>query len=496
MHSPKNSAPFLASALVIVASVTYSFIRPALAPPPASSPPLTSSCHDEVSAAAYEQPDAIAAAERASHNEMEACLRQQRELTYTNAVWPGFHPLCVESASSGSVAVRALVRETGEVRTVRAPSVPALLGALKPLLESTYGDDDPTIVASEYDYPKHEWRMFTPLGDPLDHAAQLSAGALANVYEGGQFILPGWSIGHVTYVEIPVVDQETHVESFRTIPVRTVSLRPLAFSLEGFLTDEECDFVIGWAKQRLVRSRLAFMDGSNKEEEDVRTSTQVFMPRGGSRTIADLEHRAHNLTRLPYSLGENIQVLKYEPGQKYGAHRDYFSANDYHNQPGMLSSVEYGARNRLATVFWYMSTVAEGGETYFPRALNENGTEYKPWNGDHNDCYRGIAVKPVKGNAVLFYGMLPDGRLDERSLHGGCPPRGEGEQDTKWGANQWIWNQPARFRGTAFPRKGRDEGPPGCRDESDNCRAWASSGECNANPAYMETACKRSCGKC
>lgn len=88
------------------------------------------------------------------------------------------------------------------------------------------------------------------------------------------------------------------------------------------------------------------------------------------------------------------------------------------------------------SVFWYLQTVAEGGETYFPRALNAQGAaaksslpprlfsfqvfkcaffsgkEYNAWNGDHEDCYRGIYVKPVKGNAVLFYSMLPDGRCE------------------------------------------------------------------------------------
>jgi hypothetical protein len=171
-------------------------------------------------------------------------------------------------------------------------------------------------------------------------------------------------------------------------------------------------------------------------------------------------------------------------------------------------------------VFWYLESVEEGGETFFPRALNAEGKEYKPWNGDHEDCYRGLAVKPVRGNAVLFYSMVPDGRLDERhatpsahlsshhherhalaassphlsshhrdatpcpsaatapclpwclsdtsatfpmplvvrSLHGGCKPRGDGAE--KWGANQWIWNHPQRssFFSTVPQRKGVQPG--------------------------------------
>mmetsp|Transcript_21811 Transcript_21811/g.50147 ORF Transcript_21811/g.50147 Transcript_21811/m.50147 type:complete len:193 (-) Transcript_21811:194-772(-) len=190
-------------------------------------------------------------------------------------------------------------------------------------------------------------------------------------------------------------------------------------------------------------------------------------------------------------------------GQKYGAHRDFFNPNDYHRQPAMLHNVEYGARNRLATVFWYLHTVQEGGETFFPRALNEHGKEYHPWNGDHEDCYRGLAVPPVRGNAVLFYSMVPDGRLDERSLHGGCKPRGSDSE--KWGANQWIWNHPQRrshFAAAPQRKNGKRPRPharhakAGCDDSDENCADWAESGECERNPAYMHANCAASCGKC
>ena len=93
---------------------------------------------------------------------------------------------------------------------------------------------------------------------------------------------------------------------------------------------------------------------------------------------------------------------------------------------------------------------------------------------------------------------MPDGRLDERSLHGGCKPKGEGVE--KWGANQWIWNHGKRHGGKTFPRKQvrptprrRTAATADCTDQSENCAAWAESGECANNAAYMKANCCASC---
>jgi prolyl 4-hydroxylase len=49
--------------------------------------------------------------------------------------------------------------------------------------------------------------------------------------------------------------------------------------------------------------------------------------------------------------------------------------------------------------------------------------------------YLGLKIKPEKGNAILFYNLLPNGQFDTLSYHGGCPIlKGE-----KWAANKWIW---------------------------------------------------------
>lgn len=55
---------------------------------------------------------------------------------------------------------------------------------------------------------------------------------------------------------------------------------------------------------------------------------------------------------------ENIQILRYEHGQKYEPHHDYF--HDKVNQAR--------GGHRYATVLMYLSTVDKGGETVFPNA--------------------------------------------------------------------------------------------------------------------------------
>lgn len=56
--------------------------------------------------------------------------------------------------------------------------------------------------------------------------------------------------------------------------------------------------------------------------------------------------------------GEDIQVLRYEHGQKYDPHYDYFSDQDNIAQGG----------HRIATVLMYLTDVVKGGETVFPQA--------------------------------------------------------------------------------------------------------------------------------
>jgi prolyl 4-hydroxylase len=46
--------------------------------------------------------------------------------------------------------------------------------------------------------------------------------------------------------------------------------------------------------------------------------------------------------------------------QKYDQHLDWFDAALYKNDKLTQEMIQYGKKNRLATVFWYLSDVEKG----------------------------------------------------------------------------------------------------------------------------------------
>ncbi|CAN6441894.1 unnamed protein product [Victoria cruziana] len=273
------------------------------------------------------------------------------------------------------------------------------------------------------------------------------------------------------------------VRSDRFDPSRVTQLswRPRAFLYSGFLSDEECDHLIALAKDRLQKSMVADNDSGKSIMSDIRTSSGMFLSKGQDEVVRRIEDRIASWTLLPTENGEAIQILRYQNGEKYSPHFDYF--HDKANQ-------ELGG-HRIATVLMYLSNVTKGGETVFPNSQDKE-TQIK--DASFSDCAKdGYAVKPAKGDALLFFSLHPDATTDTESLHGSCPVV-EGE---KWSATKWI-----HVRSFDLSQKKPQQSKEHCSDESEHCPQWAAMGECEKNPSYMIGSpdyfgsCRRSCKVC
>ncbi|KAL2602313.1 hypothetical protein AAZV13_10G219600 [Glycine max] len=189
-----------------------------------------------------------------------------------------------------------------------------------------------------------------------------------------------------------------------SIPSQILSWRPRAVFFPNFTSVEVCQQIIEMAKPKLEPSKLALRKGETAEStKDTRTSSGTFISASEDKSgILDLvERKIAKVTMIPRTHGEIFNILKYEVGQKYDSHYDAFNPDEY-------GSVE---SQRIASFLLYLSNVEAGGETMFP-----------------------YEVKPRQGDGLLFYSLLPNGKIDKTSLHGSCPViKGE-----KWVATKWI----------------------------------------------------------
>lgn len=253
-----------------------------------------------------------------------------------------------------------------------------------------------------------------------------------------------------------------------------LSWTPRAFLYKGFLSDAECQHFIDKAKPGMTKSTVVDNETGKSVDSTVRTSTGTFFNRGEDEVIRRIEKRIAQVSHIPVENGEGIQILHYVDGQKYEPHHDFF-----HDKVNALP--ENGGQ-RVATVLMYLTTVEEGGETVFPSSPSKvTGPEW-------SECAKkGLAVKTTRGDALLFFGLKPDGETDASSLHGSCPTT-KGE---KWSATKWM--HVGAFGQSAETQKA---GWGACVDGDTRCEQWAAKGECQRNPKYMLSSCRKACKTC
>lgn len=260
-----------------------------------------------------------------------------------------------------------------------------------------------------------------------------------------------------------------------------LSWSPRAFLLKGFLSDAECEHLITKATPSMVKSSVVDNKTGKSVDSNIRTSTGTFFGKAADAVITTIEKRVAQVTMLPIDNQEGMQILHYHDGEKYEPHYDYFH-DAYNARPA-------NGGQRIMTMLMYLTTVEEGGETVFPNA--DRKVQGPEWSKCATD---GLAVKPRRGDAVMFFSLHPDGKTDTSSLHGSCPTlRGD-----KWSATKWIHVGPFGVSASAQKAKwaGRDAASGPCADLEPECADWEESGECDKNPTYMSAHCAKSCHLC
>jgi len=211
--------------------------------------------------------------------------------------------------------------------------------------------------------------------------------------------------------------------------IEQISWQPRIFLFHHFMTKEECQEILSLAKGDVARS-LVVGEGGKSVESEGRSSSGVFLTRKymtQSPLLRNIERRISEWTQLPIENGEGFYLIRYEIGQQYKPHYDWFSL-DEKGKPHIGSS-----GNRVATVLSYLQEPEEGGETIFPLA----------------DAGK-IEVKVNTGDAVLFFDYTPSGEPDHKALHGSNPViKGEKWSMTKWlrprvSRASWKWELPQK----------------------------------------------------
>lgn len=229
----------------------------------------------------------------------------------------------------------------------------------------------------------------------------------------------------------PLTPAKSGYDHYTVIPYQILSWYPRILVFPAFIDNSTAAHIIALAKRRMAPSGLAWRkDEKPDANQQVRTSSGVFVSseEDTSGLMYKLEDKIAQVTLLPPSHGEAFNVLRYEFNQKYDSHMDTFDPKDFGPQYSQ----------RMATMLLYLSDVQEGGETIFKRE-GRNG-DRKPvtdWASCEEDAFK---YKPRMGDAVLFYSLDPDLKINPRSLHGGCPVK-KGE---KWVATRWIHEKPLK----------------------------------------------------
>lgn len=183
--------------------------------------------------------------------------------------------------------------------------------------------------------------------------------------------------------------------------------------IDDFLTDEECDYIMGVSKSKFQPSKLMTEKDEKGFGRDSFSAELHVFP--NDEVLNSIRSKAARLIKMPESHFEYFQCLYYDPGQEYMNHYDTF---DETTDRGKKLVFEKGQRKY--TILAYLNDDFEGGGTHFPNL--------------------DLLVQPKKRRIVIFNNLDENNQVLKASFHAGLPVT----KGRKYSVNIWVRNKPCR----------------------------------------------------
>ncbi|KAE9964829.1 hypothetical protein EG328_010155 [Venturia inaequalis] len=198
--------------------------------------------------------------------------------------------------------------------------------------------------------------------------------------------------------------------------IKIFSSYPLIIYIENFISESEREHLKNVANPLFKRSEVA----TEGLIDEIRTSSSAILPRDDpivdciTRRAAEFQGHVSPLRMEP------LQVVRYQPGEKYDAHYDW----DDGDVSGSL---------RTTTFFAYVGCEGcEGGSTKFYSIARKAMS--RQWCRVIDCGATGVEFLPIPGAAIYWENVNDKGEGREDTLHSGMPLI----KGVKYGLNIWT----------------------------------------------------------
>jgi len=179
------------------------------------------------------------------------------------------------------------------------------------------------------------------------------------------------------------------------------------YKKENFLSDQDCNQLIEMISTGLRPSTVAD-NGDTCLVNSYRTSKTSDLNYFRDPFYLSIDKKIANLLDLEPFFGETMQAQKYEVGEYYKEHYDFFSPFNHE----FKTYCEWMGQRTWTTMI-YLNDVEYGGETYFK--------------------YLNLKIKPKKGLLIAWNNLYSNGFPNYKTMHEALPPiKGSKYIITKW----------------------------------------------------------------